>query len=62
MNKAQNFLGVSEADYDRIMDINAKGTFFMSQAIAKYMIDNGIEGHILNVSVLLCTTTGLDTL
>ena len=50
VNKAQNFLSVSEDDYDRIMDINTKGTFFMSQAIAKYMIDHGIKGHILNVS------------
>ena len=50
VNKAQNFLSVSEEDYDCIMDINAKGTFFMSQAIAKYMVDNSIKGHILNVS------------
>lgn len=50
VNKAQNFLNVNESDYDRIMDINAKGTFFMSQVVAKYMISNGIKGHILNVS------------
>lgn len=50
VNKAQNFLNVNEPDYDRIMDINAKGTYFMSQAVAKYMISNGIKGHILNVS------------
>lgn len=50
VNKAQNFLNVNELDYDRIMDINAKGTYFMSQAVAKYMISNGIKGHILNVS------------
>lgn len=50
VNKAQNFLNVNESDYDHIMDINAKGTYFMSQAVAKYMISNGIKGHILNVS------------
>lgn len=50
VNKAQNFLNVNEPDYDHIMDINAKGTYFMSQAVAKYMIRNGIKGHILNVS------------
>lgn len=50
VNKAQNFLNVNEPDYDHIMDINAKGTYFMSQAVAKYMISNGIKGHILNVS------------
>ena len=50
VNKAQNFLKVQEQDYDRIMSINAKGTFFMCQAMAKYMIKNKIKGHILNVS------------
>lgn len=45
-----DFLDMSEQEYDSIMDINAKGTFFMSQAVAKYMIENRIEGHILNVT------------
>ena len=45
-----DFLDMSEQEYDRIMDINAKGTFFMSQAVAKYMIENKIKGHILNVT------------
>ncbi len=45
-----DFLDMSEQEYDNIMDINAKGTFFMSQAVAKYMIENRIKGHILNVT------------
>lgn len=45
-----DFLEMSEDEYDQIMDINAKGTFFMSQAVAKYMIENRIKGHILNVT------------
>ncbi len=45
-----DFLDMSEQEYDSIMDINAKGTFFMSQAVAKYMIENRIKGHILNVT------------
>ncbi len=45
-----DFLSISEQEYDRVMDINAKGTFFMSKAMAQYMIKNGINGHILNVS------------
>lgn len=44
------FLRMSEEEYDSIMDINLKGTFFMSQAMGKYMIENNIHGHILNVS------------
>ena len=49
VNKS-DFLDMSEQEYDNIMDTNAKGTFFMSQAVAKYMIENRIKGHILNVT------------
>lgn len=45
-----SFLEISEEEYDRIMDINARGTFFMTQSMAQYMIENQIKGHILNVT------------
>lgn len=32
------------------MDTNVKGTFFVSQAVGNYMIENRIKGHILNIS------------
>lgn len=41
---------MSEAEYDRIMDINLKGAFFLCQAFGKYMRDNAIKGHILLIS------------
>ena len=44
------FEEISEEEYDSIMDINTKGTFFMCQAMGKFMIDRHIKGHILNVS------------
>lgn len=44
------FENISEAEYDNIMDTNAKGTFFVSQAVSKLMIEKNIKGHILNVS------------
>lgn len=50
INSFTDFLEVSENEYDRIMGVNEKGTFFMSQAIARYMIENDIKGHILNVT------------
>ena len=40
----------TEEEYDQIMDTNTKGTFFMSQMIANYMVENGIRGNILNIS------------
>lgn len=46
----KDFLNTTEDDYDQVMDVNMKGTFFMSQSIAKYMIENRIKGHILNLA------------
>ena len=45
-----SFLEMSEKEYDNIMDVNAKGTFFMSQAVSRFMIERHIKGHILNVT------------
>lgn len=45
-----DFWGIDEKEYDGIMDINAKGTFFMSQAVGKSMIEKQVKGHILNVT------------
>lgn len=45
-----DFLTVSEKEYDDILSTNLKGTFFISQAICNYMIENKIKGHILNIS------------
>lgn len=39
-----------ESDYDKVMDTNLKGTFFLSQCVAHYMKDNEIKGNILNVA------------
>ena len=45
-----DFYHMTEQEYDSIMDVNAKGTYFMSQAIGKMMIEKKIKGHILNVT------------
>lgn len=37
----------SEELYDTILDTNLKGTFFLSQLVARYWVDNQIEGNIL---------------
>lgn len=39
----------TEELYDAILDTNLKGTFFLSQHIARYFIKNKIHGNILNV-------------
>lgn len=43
------FGSAQEQDFDNVMDTNYNGTFFLSQLVAKYMIDNAIHGNILNI-------------
>lgn len=40
----------TESDWDAVIDVNLKGTYFVTQAVANHMIERGIEGNILNVS------------
>ncbi len=44
------FLDMEEADYDFVVDINQKGTFFMTQAVARHMVRAGTGGSIVNLS------------
>ena len=41
---------VTEEGYDRVLDTNLKGTFFLSQMVGKYMVEKQIRGNILNIS------------
>lgn len=43
-------LDVGEADFDRVLDLNVKSTFFLSQHAAWAMIAAGRGGRIVNVS------------
>ena len=45
-----DFLHMTTEEYDRVMDVNLRGTFFMCQAMGRYMMERKIKGHILNVS------------
>lgn len=40
---------LSEADFDRVIHVNLKGTFNVTQAVAPYMIEKGC-GRIINVA------------
>lgn len=41
---------ITESDYDFCMDVNLKGTYFIIQKVAKYMVEKQIKGHILVIS------------
>jgi NAD(P)-dependent dehydrogenase (short-subunit alcohol dehydrogenase family) len=44
------FLEMEEQDWDFVLDINLKGTFFCSQAAARAMVQTGNAGCIINLS------------
>ena len=46
----QGMPNATEEEYDKILDTNLKGVFFLSQMFGKYFIQNGIKGNILNIA------------
>jgi NAD(P)-dependent dehydrogenase (short-subunit alcohol dehydrogenase family) len=44
------FLQMTEAEWDRVLDVNLKGSAFCAQAAARHMVAAGIRGVILNLS------------
>ena len=45
-----DFFNTTQEEFDKIMQVNLKGTYFVSQKIAMYFVENKIKGHILNIS------------
>ena len=45
-----SYLDVSEDLFDRIIDTDLKGAYFMGQAAARYMVENKIKGKIIFIS------------
>lgn len=48
INKREGFMDVTEETYDRIMDINLKSVFFITQAVVPHMMKNH-NGSIINI-------------
>ena len=48
------FIDMSEEDWDRVYEVNLKGPFLVSQAVAKCMLEQDDGGVIVNISA---TTT-----
>ena len=49
INSVSDFLDISEKDWDKILDLNLKSTFFLTQGIFKMMKKN-LYGKIINIS------------
>lgn len=52
-----NYKGMPDAteeEYDKVLDTNLKGVFFLSQMLGKYFVANNIKGNILNIASASC--------
>lgn len=52
-NGKAEFLDVTEADWDRIIDTNLKGVFLCGQYAARQMVKQGTGGVIINMSSVM---------
>ena len=53
VNHSADFFEITEEDWDWVMSVDLKGTFFVSQAAARVMVEQGKQGAIVNVSSVM---------
>ncbi len=53
VNHSAEFFDIDEDDWDWVMSVDLKGTFFVSQGAAKVMVEQGKGGSIVNVSSVM---------
>lgn len=44
------FADITESDYDRVLDTNLKGPFFLTQAFVRHLREAGRGGKVINIS------------
>ena len=44
------FLDISATEYEKVMDVNTRFPFFVTQAVARYMVKHECQGSIVNIS------------
>ena len=50
IEKSANFIDVTEADFDAVMDVNFKGAFFLTQAFVRKLVAAKRPGRVINIS------------
>lgn len=55
----RDMLDIDEDDFDYVLDINLKGTYFMTQLIANHMANN-MSGRIVNISSVSVYTASVN--
>ena len=54
-----DLLEMSEESFDRVMNINLKGPFFLTQRVGRYFAENHIQGVIVNVGSISATVASI---
>jgi 2-deoxy-D-gluconate 3-dehydrogenase len=57
--RREDAINFSEKDWDDVMDINLKNVFFLSQAFARVLIEQGEGGKIVNIASMLSFQGGI---
>jgi 2-deoxy-D-gluconate 3-dehydrogenase len=52
-------LDFTEDDWDQVMNVNLKSVFFLSQAVARHMVEQGKGGKIINIASMLSFQGGI---
>ncbi|MBZ9683474.1 MULTISPECIES: SDR family NAD(P)-dependent oxidoreductase [unclassified Mesorhizobium] len=50
MNRTNPFLDVTQVDFDDIIGLNLRASFFVAQIVARRMVEQGVSGSIINMS------------
>lgn len=50
INKPARFIDVTVNDFDAIVDLNLRSTFFVAQAVVKRQVTTGLKGSIIHIS------------
>jgi NAD(P)-dependent dehydrogenase (short-subunit alcohol dehydrogenase family) len=54
-----DFLAMSEADWDHVLDVNLKGSFLCAQAVARRLVQAGRRGAVVNLASVAMRGTPL---
>lgn len=60
MAKHSPAVDTTEADFDAVSDLNIKGAYFLTQAVAKGLIAAGKPGSLINISSQMAYVGGID--
>lgn len=58
VNRQGPMIEVTEADFDYVVDVNVKASFFVSKAVARKMVAGSIRGSIIHTSSMMGHVAG----